>query len=77
MLIIRKPRSMRSSDTVMNFYLDIAKHYTDLANLPIVTVEEKYEILKNATQCLKKAARSGGFFSVRGMQAWLERPNEN
>lgn len=74
MIIIRKPRFMRNSDSVMNLYLDVAKRFLELSILPTITVDERYEILKNAGQCLRKAAKAGGFFSVRSMQAYLESP---
>lgn len=74
MLIIRKPRCMRNSDSIMHVYLDVAMRFIELSTVPTVTVEERYEILKNASDCLKKASKAGGFFSVRSMQAYLEAP---
>lgn len=73
-MYLRKPKLIRKSDIVMNVYLDAAKHFTELASVSTITVEEKYEVLKEAASCMKKASKTGGFFSIKGLQEYLESP---
>lgn len=73
-MYLRKPKAIRKSDIVMNVYLDAARKFTELASMSTATVEEKYEVLKEAASCMKKASKAGGFFSIKGLQEYLEAP---
>ena len=70
-IIIRKPKFMRN-DVGMKNYLDVATTITKEANRPELTLDQKVDFLKKAGECLNKAAKAGGFFSVGDMRKWLE-----
>jgi hypothetical protein len=70
-IIIRKPKFMRS-DIAMQAQLTIANALSELACMPEVTPEERYEYLKKTGECLNKAAKAGGFLNVGDMCKWME-----
>ena len=69
-IIIRKPKFMRN-DVGMKDYLNVAGILSKEANRSELTLDQQVTFLKEAGECLNKAAKAGGFFSVGDMHKWL------
>lgn len=70
-IIIRKPKFMRSDD-VMETYINIANTISKEACRPELTPDQRVYFLKRVGDCLKKAAKAGGFRNVSDMHKWME-----
>lgn len=70
MIIIRKPKSMRS-DLAMRDYLVLAEAYAILAS-NTDDKDKRYEYVCKTEQFFKRAAKVGGFFRIKDMTRWLD-----
>lgn len=68
-IIIRKPKFMRN-DEVMRSYLIVAATITKEACRPDLSQDARVDSLAMAGGCMKKAAKAGGFMSVKDMIDW-------
>lgn len=70
MIIIRKPKFMRSL-LGMRAYLHVAESYTHLASITN-DADRRYEYLCASGELINKAAKAGGFFTVKDMIRWFD-----
>ena len=69
-IIIRKPKFLRD-DEAMALYISIANEAAKVATMDGITLEHKYEMLRQAGKMINMAAKAGGFFSTRDMSRWI------
>lgn len=69
--IIRRPKFMRN-DHRMTVNLTIAETLRTIMRESDMTLEEQYEMCETIRDCMKKAAKAGGFLSVGDLLRWLD-----
>lgn len=69
--IIRKPKFMRN-ETAMQVNLTIVGTISTIMRESDLTLDEQYEMLDIIRDCLKKAAKAGGFLNTRDLLRWLD-----
>ena len=70
-LVFRKPEFMRS-DIAMREYLNVAEAILKEVD-KTQNIDERYYFMTRAFDCIKKAAKAGGFLSVDDLFKWLKR----
>ena len=68
---IRKPKFMRS-DRAMKTYIDIASIISETMEKSELSLDEKYELLKDIGECINNAAKAGDFFRTEDFIEWME-----
>lgn len=70
-LILRKPKWMRDDQAMQNC-MDVADSIACYVADAEIDQYERMEKMVKIGRCIKRAAKFGGFFSVRGFLNWLE-----
>jgi hypothetical protein len=63
------------NNTSMLTYIVIAETTSQIMRESDLTLEEQYEMVETIRDCLKKAAKAGGFLSTRDFVRWMDRQN--
>lgn len=71
-IILRKPKFMRD-DSAMKMYIDVANTISNEMCRPELTSSQRLELLCEIGNCIRNAAKAGGFRNVGDMHKYLKR----